>query len=70
MNGVININDTLYVAKRKFRQDGWFGRVVQNMNVDELLAAYHCDMLFKGTDEMYYLVNKISDVEILEETNN
>lgn len=47
--------------------DGWFDNVVKNLNVDELLTAYHCDKLLKANNEKYHLVNEIKDAEIIDE---
>jgi hypothetical protein len=67
MKRIIVANDKLYTINRSFKGDGWFGRVVENMNVDEILFHYHSDKLLKDTNGIYHLVNEIGDVEIIEE---
>jgi hypothetical protein len=66
MNNIIIINDTLYQIKRSFKESGWFGVAVKNVNLDEILEAYHCDKLLKDSNGMYHLVNEIKDAEIIE----
>jgi hypothetical protein len=68
MKRIINVNETLYTINRSFRGDGWFGKIVENMNVDEILKGYHSEKLLKDTNGIYHLVNEIKDVEIIEET--
>jgi len=67
MKRIINANGILYTITKSFKGDGWFGKIVENMNVDDILQNYHCDKLLKDTNGLYHLVNEIQDVEIIEE---
>jgi hypothetical protein len=70
MKRIINVDDKLYTINRSFRGDGWFGKAVEELNVDDILKYYHSDKLLKDTNGLYHLVNEIKDVEIIEEISN
>ena len=42
---LINFNNELYQLKRTFKVDSWFGKAVDNLPVEEILAEYHADKL-------------------------
>jgi hypothetical protein len=65
MKGMIESNGELYIIKRTFRGDGWFDRAVKELNVDDIVRAYHCDKILKDTNGMYHLVNQIKNAEIV-----
>ena len=65
MKGIIESNGELYIIKRTFRGDGWFDRAVKELNVDDIVRAYHCDKILKDTNGMYHLVNQIKNAEIV-----
>jgi len=62
---MIESNGELYIIKRTFRGDGWFDRAVKELNVDDIVRAYHCDKILKDTNGMYHLVNQIKNAEIV-----
>ena len=62
---MIESNGELYIIKRTFRGDGWFDRAVKELNVDDIMRAYHCDKILKDTNGMYHLVNQIKNDEIV-----
>lgn len=63
---LINFNNDLYLLKRSFKIDSWFGKLVETTNVEEICNFYHCDKLLKDTNGNYLLVNKIDDAQIVE----
>ena len=63
---LINFNNELYQLKRTFKIDSWFGQAVDKFPIEEILSEYHVDKLLKGNDGLYYLVNQIKDVEVIE----
>lgn len=62
---MIESNGELYIIKRTFKGDGWFDRAVKELNVDDIVRAYHCDKILKDTNGMYHLVNQIKNAEIV-----
>lgn len=65
MKGLIESNGELYIIKRTFKGDGWFDRAVKELNVDDILRAYHCDKILKDSNGMYHIVNQIKNAEIV-----
>jgi hypothetical protein len=63
MMRLINVNGVLYNIKRTFKPDGWFGNVVQNMNVTEIERGYHVDKLLKDSNGYWHLADRVDDVE-------
>lgn len=64
---IINFGDKLYVVKRTFKQDGWFSKIVEQMNIDTITAAYGVEKLLKSNNGYYHLVNEIKDVTPIDE---
>lgn len=67
---IISIGEKMYVIKRSFKQDGWFGRMVEATNIDEITSAYRVEKLLKSNNGYYHLVNEIKDVTEIEEQTN
>jgi hypothetical protein len=67
----ITINNVLYLVKRTFKDDGWFGQAVQQFGADEILQTYHCEKLIKNnqTNE-FLLVNEVPEAEVIEYIKN
>jgi hypothetical protein len=63
---LINFNNELYQLKRTFKIDSWFGQAVDKFPIEDILSEYHVDKLLRGNDGLYYLVNQIKDVEVIE----
>lgn len=61
----ITIGNDLYIVKRKFQPGGWFENAVQKISREEILKAYHVENIFKDSNNVYYLVDKIDDAKIV-----
>lgn len=65
----LNANGLLYIIKRKFKVDSWFvqGLFSNKFTAQEACDMYHCEKLLRGPDDTHYLVNEVSDAEIINE---
>ena len=61
----INVGNDLYIVRRKFKQDSWFGKVVERFPREEILRAYHVENIFKDSQNIFYLVDKVDDAKII-----
>jgi hypothetical protein len=62
---VITIGNDIYIVKRKFTHDSWFGRAVEKIPREEILKAYHVENIFKDSNNVYYLVDKVDEAKII-----
>jgi hypothetical protein len=64
---MINANSSVWVVKRKFKADSWFvqGLFSNKFTAQEVCEAYHVEKLLRGPDDTHYLVNEISEAEIV-----
>lgn len=63
----LKANDTLWVVKRKFKADSWFvqGIFSNKFTAQEACEAYHVEKLLRGPDDTHFLVNEVSEAEIV-----
>lgn len=62
----IVVGNDLYIVKRKFRQDSWFGKAVERFPREEILRSYHVENIFKDSNNIFYLVDKVDDAKIIQ----
>lgn len=63
----INANGSLWVVKREFKADTWFvqGLFSNKFTAQEICEAYHVEKLLRGPEDIHYLVNEVSEAEIV-----
>jgi hypothetical protein len=63
----LNANGSVWVVKRKFKADSWLVQAIfsNKFTAQEVCEAYHCEKLLRGPDDTHYLVNEVSEVEIV-----
>ena len=61
----IELNNELFVVKRKFRQDSWMDLAIQKFGVKEVCEAYHCERVLRGGDGYFYLVDLVEEAKII-----
>ena len=66
---IINANGSVWIVKRKFKADSWFvqGLFSNQFTAQEVCEKYHVEKLLRGPDDTHYLVNEISEAEIIED---
>ena len=64
---MINANNSVWVVKRKFKADSWFvqGLFSNMFTAQEACEQYHCEKLLRGPEDIHYLVNEVSEAEIV-----
>jgi hypothetical protein len=64
---IINANGSVWIVKRKFKADSWFvqGLFANKFTAQEVCESYHVEKLLRGPDDTHYLVNEISEAEIV-----
>lgn len=63
----LNINEDRYIVKRRFKQDGWFGKMLENNTGEEMAGLYNAEKVFKASDGWIYLVDLVVNAEIIED---
>lgn len=65
----LNANNQLFVIKRKFKADSWFVQALfsNKFTAQEVCEGYHCEKLLRGPDDTHYLVDEVTDAEIVSE---
>jgi hypothetical protein len=63
----LQANGSVWIVKRKFKADGWFADLLNNniAPAEEICERYHVEKVLRSTDGMYYLVNEVSEAEIV-----
>ena len=63
----LNANGSVWVVKRKFKADSWFvqGLFSNKFSAQEVCEAYKVEKLLRGPDDTHYLVNEVSEAEIV-----
>lgn len=61
----ITSNNELYIVKRKFKIEQ-FQKVIDKFGPKEICENYHVDKILRGGDGFFYLVDLVSDAEIVE----
>ena len=64
----LNINDTFYQVLRKFRADNsYFPKAVEIYGGEEICKYYHAEKLLKDSNGNFYIVNEVSDANVIPE---
>ena len=61
----ITSNNELYIVKRKFKIEQ-FQKVIDAFGPKQICENYHVDKVLRGGDGFFYLVDSVSDAEIVE----
>ena len=61
---ILNVQDELYVVKRKFKVKS-FQKVLDHFDTKVVCQNYHCETILKSKDGMFYLCDKIDDAQIV-----
>ena len=63
----LNANNSLWIVKRKFKADSWLvqGLFSNKFNAQEVCEYYCVEKLLRGPDDTHYLVNEVSEAEIV-----
>ena len=64
---MINANGSVWIVKRKFKADSWFADLLNNniATAEEICQKYHVEKVLKDANDNYYLVNEVSEAEIV-----
>ena len=63
----LQANGSVWIVKRKFKAEGWFADLLNNniATAEEICERYHVEKVLRSTDGMYYLVNEVTEAEIV-----
>jgi hypothetical protein len=63
----LQANGSIWVVKRKFKADSWFADLLtKNLaTAEEICKQYHVEKMLKDGNDNYYLVNEVSEAEIV-----
>jgi len=64
----LNANGSLWVVKREFKADSWFvqGLFASKFTAEEVCEAYHVEKLLRDSINTHFLVNEVSEAQIIE----
>ncbi len=64
----LNANGSLWVVKREFKADSWFvqGLFAGKFTAEEVCEAYHVEKLLRDSNNTHFLVNEVSEAQIIE----
>jgi hypothetical protein len=64
---MMNANGSVWVVKRKFRADSDIVQALfaNRITAQELCEFYHVEKLLRGPDDTHYLVNEVSEAQIV-----
>lgn len=65
----LNANGSLWVVKREFKADSWFvqGLFASKFTAEEVCEAYHVEKLLRDPNNTHFLVNEVSEAQIIED---
>ena len=65
---IVNFGESRYTVNRIFRPGGWFEKCVNEAGGEEVCQSFGVDKLIRDNNSgLFYLVNEIKDIEIIEE---
>jgi hypothetical protein len=64
---MINANGSVWIVKRKFKADSWFTKAIETFGAEEICKEYFVEKVLRGSDGTYYLVNEVSEAQIVED---
>jgi phenylpyruvate tautomerase PptA (4-oxalocrotonate tautomerase family) len=64
---MINANGSVWVVKREFKADSWFvqGLFANKFTAEEVCEAYHVEKLLRDSNNTHFLVNEVSEAQIV-----
>jgi hypothetical protein len=65
----LNANGSLWIVKRKFKADSWFvqGLFSNKFTAEEACEAYHVEKVLRDSNNTHFLVNEVSEAQIIED---
>jgi hypothetical protein len=64
---MINANGSVWIVKRKFKADSWFTKAIETFGGEAICKEYCVERVLRGNDGTHYLVNEVSEAEIIED---
>jgi hypothetical protein len=63
----LQANGSLWIVKRKFKADSWFADLLTRniATAEEICQKYHVEKVLKDANDNNYLVNEVSEAEIV-----
>lgn len=63
----LEANNKIWVVKRKFPANSWFVEgVTRNIaTAEEICKEYHVEKMLRNANDTYYLVNEVTEAEII-----
>lgn len=64
---LLPVGEDLYVIKRTFKVER-LQPVIDKLGTGPICQAYGCEKILRGKDGIFYLVDRVDEAEIIEET--